>query len=267
MKATKPQIHFVDKYLLNPTNPVIVNLIGAGGTGSRVLTSLTMMNCTLTAMGHPGLFVNLFDDDLVTSANKGRQLFTDNEIGQPKAAVLINRANRFFGTNWKAVTHKISSTSDNNHLYGNITISCVDSVKARFEIANILKKSKTQSYERNRPMYWIDFGNGKHTGQVMISTIGTIKQPSSKKYAPVAKLPFVTDEFKTLLENAKEDDSPSCSVAEALNKQDLFINPGLAALGSSILWSMFREGMLRYRGFFLNLRDLRSQPIPITSNK
>ena len=80
----------------------------------------------------------------------------------------------------------------------------------------------------------------------------------------VSKLPLVTNEFKELLENAeKSDNTPSCSLAEALTKQDLFINSALANLGASLLWQMFREGILLNRGFFLNLKDFRTQPLKV----
>jgi hypothetical protein len=80
----------------------------------------------------------------------------------------------------------------------------------------------------------------------------------------VTSLPKVTDEFRLLLdESDKNDDTPSCSVAEALTKQDLFINPALANLGASLLWQLFREGMLFNRGFFLNLNDFRVQPLKV----
>ena len=63
---TKTAVHIVDNYLLNPTNPVTVNLIGAGGTGSHMITELAILNHALTALGHAGLQVNLFDDDIVS---------------------------------------------------------------------------------------------------------------------------------------------------------------------------------------------------------
>ena len=40
MKTEKTKMHFADTYLISPTNPLTVNLIGAGGTGSKVLTAL-----------------------------------------------------------------------------------------------------------------------------------------------------------------------------------------------------------------------------------
>jgi molybdopterin/thiamine biosynthesis adenylyltransferase len=76
----KIAVHIVNKELLQPYNPVTVNLIGAGGTGGQVLTALARMNQALVALNHPGLMVRVFDDDTVTRANLGRQLFTTAEL-------------------------------------------------------------------------------------------------------------------------------------------------------------------------------------------
>ena len=38
------RVHYIDNYLLNPQHPVTVNLIGAGGTGSQVLTCLARLD-------------------------------------------------------------------------------------------------------------------------------------------------------------------------------------------------------------------------------
>ena len=76
---------------------------------------------------------------------------------------------------------------------------------------------------------------------------------------------MVTDEFKDLLlASESTDNTPSCSLAEALAKQDLFINSSLANLGASLLWQLFREGMIFNRGFFLNLKEFRTLPLKIT---
>jgi PRTRC genetic system ThiF family protein len=261
-------IHVSDNYLLNPTNPVTVNLIGAGGTGSNMVMALAKMNHSLIALGHPGLYVCLYDDDRVSEANLGRQLFAETELRLFKSAALINRVNRFFGTNWKAVTAKFGAGELENFPHegkANFYISCVDNVKARLGIADILRGfAEERRYERNKPLYWMDLGNGRQTGQAILSTVTMIEQPVSEKYKTVASLPQVTDEFRALLEEAdSHDDTPSCSVAEALTKQDLFINPTLANLGASLLWQLFREGILFNRGFFLNLNDFRVQPLKV----
>ena len=263
----KTAVHIVEKELLQPYNPVTVNLIGAGGTGSQVLTALARMNHSLVALNHPGLAVRIFDDDKVDRVNLGRQLFTTAELGQFKAVALINRINRFFGTNWKAIPEKYAKKQDRKADTASavITISCVDTVSARFEIGKILRQmAKMGAHYRNRPLYWMDFGNSRDSGQVVISTIGKIEQPVSKTYHTVETLPFVTDEFKDLLiQSETADNTPSCSLADALAKQDLFINSALANLGASLLWQVFREGMIFNRGFFLNLKDFRTQPLKV----
>ena len=265
----KPQtsMHYADNYLINPTNPITVNLIGAGGTGSHALTTLSKMNYSLVALGHAGLHVTLYDADTVTQANKGRQLFADSEVGLYKSVVLINRVNRFFGTNWKAVAKAFNRkqlTQLPNRGRANLYITCADTVAARLDIAAALQDNNGNFIaERDRAMYWMDMGNAQKTGQVILSTIGAIQQPDSKRYRTVSYLPPVTDEFREQLEAQADINEPSCSLAEALEKQDLFINPALADLGGSLLWNLFRNGMTPYRGFFLNLAEFRSMPIVV----
>src|SRR3970282_1642444 len=198
MNTEKLKVHFTDNYLISPTNPITVSLIGAGGTGSKVLTALMEINHSLIELGHPGLQLRLWDDDIVTNANLGRQLFAESEIGLYKSVALINRANRFSGTNWKAETVKFEK--DNlgripEEARATIYITCVDNVQARFGVAEILKEVSNRRYHSDEPKYWLDFGNSQHTGQVLLSTIGNIHQPNSEKYETVASLPMITEEL------------------------------------------------------------------------
>ncbi|UIR57808.1 PRTRC system ThiF family protein [Sphingobacterium sp. SRCM116780] len=270
MKTIKNKVHFLPNDLLSPTNPIRVNVIGAGGTGSKFMTSLIEINHSLIELGHAGLQVHLWDDDIITQANIGRQRFAESEKGLYKSVAIINRINRWSGFNWKAETQKFERDVQGEipeNAGASIYISCTDNVESRFEIANIVRKLKGQyNHHRYSANYWLDFGNSKYSGQVILSTIGKIEQPRSKKFATVAELPFVTDEYADLLqESEKTDDTPSCSLAESLDKQDLFINATLAQMGASLLWNLFRFGMTENRGFFLNLQNFRTQPIPVGS--
>jgi PRTRC genetic system ThiF family protein len=266
---TLTPVHFTSGYLLNPEHPVTVSLIGAGGTGSQMLTCLARMHQAMLALDYPGLMVTVYDDDTVSTANLGRQLFAECEIGMNKGAALIARINRFFGTNWKAVPKRFNAETLERMTEDGVTnlcVSCVDTAKARFEIAEILSKQarENRQYRRNNALYWMDLGNSKDTGQVILSTVGKLNQPNSKKHLPVGNLPFVTDTFRGLLEVAdSSDNTPSCSLAEALTRQDLFINSTLANMGASLLWQLFREGFIINRGFFINLHDFRAQPLKI----
>jgi hypothetical protein len=54
----KPAAHFIDNYLINPTNAVTVTLIGAGGTGSRMLSALHCLHTALLALHFHSEIIN-----------------------------------------------------------------------------------------------------------------------------------------------------------------------------------------------------------------
>ena len=263
------KIHYTDSYLLKPYHPVTIHVAGAGGTGSQVITNLARMNVALQALGHPGLHVTVFDPDIITEANIGRQLFSETELGQGKATAAVTRVNRFFGTTWTAENcrypvRKTQENRDDRTRPANIIITCTDNTRSRLELWRFLKKYREASVNNERAVYyWMDFGNAQTTGQVFIGTVrNKIRQPASKEFMPVPGMNVITEEvsYSTIRE---EDSGPSCSLAEALRKQDLFINSMLAQIGCDILWRMFREGRTFYRGAYLNLDTLRVNPIPV----
>jgi PRTRC genetic system ThiF family protein len=249
-------VHFTEPYLLNPQHEITVALIGAGGTGSQVLTCLGRMNHALKALGHSGLYVTAYDPDTVTLSNMGRQLFTENDLGINKAVCLITRVNRFFGTDWDSISETW------NGQQANIIITCTDNIVSRLYVHDVLHEEQTGYIQPfKRFFYWLDFGNTRTTGQVILGS-NNIKQPASEKFQTVSKLPFVTE----LFDYTKLDDNnsgPSCSLAEALQKQDLFINSTLAQLGCGLLWKLFREYMIEYQGIFINLDTLKTNPLKI----
>ena len=260
------RVHYIDNYLIDPQHPVTVNLIGAGGTGSQVLTCLARLDVTLRALGHPGLSVTLYDPDIVSGTNIGRQLFSDSDIGLNKAKCLITRVNNFFGNDWRAVPGIFPTVLKKARRddMANITITCTDNIKSRLDLWNVLKAVPAPAYrDYTTPLYWMDFGNTRTTGQVVIGTIPKrIRQPASALYETVGSLKVITRLVKYA--RVKEEDSgPSCSLTEALHKQDLFINSMLAQAGCEILWKMIREGRTPYRGAYLNMETLRLVPIPV----
>lgn len=261
------KIHYTDAYLLSPQHPVTIFVIGAGGTGSQVITNLARMNMALQAMGHPGLHITVFDPDIVTEANIGRQLFSESELGENKAIALVTRINRFFGYTWSAENCCYPlrrSRSKNNLMLANIIITCTDNVRSRLDLWQFLRNHRKINLNNEKtPIYWMDFGNTQNTGQVLIGNIrNKISQPTSDKYIPMPKMNVITEEvsYSTIEE---KDSGPSCSLAEALRKQDLFINSMLSQVGCNILWKMFKEGRTMHRGAYVNLNTLRVNPIPV----
>lgn len=251
--------HFVHPYILDPAHPLTIALIGAGGTGSQVLTSLGRMNYALKELGHPGLHVKVYDADIVTPANCGRQLFSPIEVGRNKAEVLTTKLNMFFGTSWESIPEMYDEKTEHT----NIVISCVDTIASRLAINKNLEcpnKREMNGYDMQVNYYWLDFGNTQSTGQVILGTKRDISQ--NKKKTDVGKLRCVTDFFDLKKVNEK-DSGPSCSLAEALTKQDLFINSTLAQIGMALMWKMFTKGVLETQGAFLNLDTMRVNPIKI----
>lgn len=257
------RIHYTDGYLLSPYHPVSVFVIGAGGTGSQVVTNLARMDVALRSLGHPGLHVTVFDGDTVSEANIGRQLFSPSEVGLNKAVALVTRINRFLGTGWTAESRRYPCRMGET-MTANITITCTDNVRSRLDLWRFLKKHRdVRNNDYKTPLYWMDFGNAQFTGQVFVGTVrNKIRQPSSKEFIAVPKLNVITEEvsYSTIDE---KDSGPSCSLAEALEKQDLFVNSMLAQAGCTILWKMIREGRTLYRGAYMNMETIRIIPISI----
>ena len=61
----------------------------------------------------------------------------------------------------------------------------------------------------------------------------------------------------------KEDDQPSCSAAEALTRQEPFINQNLAYQALAMLTQLLRRGSLTFQGGFCNLTTGQLAPLPI----
>lgn len=250
------KVHYTEKYILNPAHKVTVNLVGLGGTGSQMLSSLARLSKTLNALSHPGLHVRAWDPDIVTDANINRQLFYEPDIGNNKALVLVSRVNRALGLDWEAQPSLYQSKNT-----ANILISCTDTPESRVQIAEEMVIRKTGE-ARDRTFYWLDMGNSKKTGQVVLGTVIPIVQPKGVNKV-AEKLPNVIQRFPQIKRMKDKDQGPSCSLAEAIGKQDLYINSAMALYGGVLLWKLFREGMINHHGCFVNLDTCQTNPIPI----
>ena len=247
-----PLKHCVHPSIVSSRRPIDIALIGAGGTGSQVLSGLARMNQALKALGSSGFHVRVFDGDSVSASNVGRQLFSPADIGNNKAVVLVTRLNMFFGTNWEAYAFNVSKGL---RLPGGIIISAVDNVEARYFVRDIGKNSGA--------VYWVDTGNTTSTGQVVLGTLNKVAQ--QKKACP-EYLPHVLDLYQGIMEeeSQKPYQGPSCSLQESLRRQDLFVNQWVATCALEIIWKMFRYGMVKVHGAFINLGSMSVRPLPVS---
>lgn len=308
--------HYLHPMLLAADgHPVSIDVIGAGGTGSSFLTHLARIHGTLLARGHLGLHVRVFDPDNVEASNVIRQHYTPHDIGRNKATVTVERLNRFYALDWQAIPLAWNAEWVKNPQYGpfayaNIIVSCVDTVAARRTIWQQVMGALTPNPvlhhryrfqedggldpQRHRtvighPVYWLDMGNARDIGQVILGTFGQLPQPNycdtlntltrlhpGDKLNTLAKATVGEQEadarwngrlrnlfdFFPDLEDGP-DEGPSCSLLEALGKQSIMVNPTIAAAGANLLAQMFEGNQLTYHGCFINLRSLTSTPISI----
>ena len=93
--------------------------------------------------------------------------------------------------------------------------------------------------------------------------LGQPNNPANRKRKN--RLPTVAELYPEILRiDKKDDDQPSCSAAEALTRQEPFINQNLAYQALGMLTQLLRHGSLSYQGGFCNLETGQLVPIPIT---
>jgi PRTRC genetic system ThiF family protein len=235
---------------------VRVLVIGAGGTGSAIVLGLPYLDQALRAWGHGhGLEVTLMDGDLVSETNCVRQPFSISDIGQNKAAVLVNRINLFWGTRWQAVPSHFHLRSFDRHQdrCPDLVIGCVDTRAGRKAI------STSFSGGLSNACYWLDLGNNAASGQYVLG------QPlNARNRRKAERLRTVSDLYPEIIgPDVAEDPLPSCSAVEALDRQEPFINQTLAASALATLAQLFRYGRLSHHGAFFNATTGQMSALPV----
>jgi PRTRC genetic system ThiF family protein len=230
-----------------------VTLAGVGGTGSQVLSGLARLHLALRALGHPGLEVEAVDPDRVTRANVGRQLFSPSDVGVNKAVLLTHRLNAYYGLDFRSAPAELKDLSTPPvRRHCDLVIGCVDTRSARREIADYCREAGA--------CYWLDCGNSETQGQVILGEpLG--KGERSRKL----RLPTVAELFPSLMDASVPDSDagPSCSLAEALESQDLFVNQTLATLALELFWRLVRHAGLDHHGFFVDLENGTVLPLAV----
>ena len=231
--------------------PVRVLVVGCGGNGSAIAAGLPYLHQAMLVHGHQGgLDVTLMDGDVVSATNCVRQPFSQAEIGNSKVVVLVSRMNLFWGLDWHAVPEHFSSRTSVDRV--DILIGCVDSRAARRIIAEKVTGRCSVSF-------WLDLGNHATGGQFVLG------QPwnwQNKRSA--TRLRTVAELFPELVEPSLDNDGqPSCSAADALERQSPFVNPTLANHALALLARLLRYGSVSYHGAFVNVAVGRVQPLAV----
>jgi PRTRC genetic system ThiF family protein len=223
---------------------VRVLVVGCGGNGSAIAAGLPYLHQALLAYGHPeGIHVTLLDPDVISPTNCVRQPFSQSEIGLYKSVVLANRLNLFWGLDWEGIPERLDPK---RRLDGvDIVIGCVDTRKSRAAIAKCPE-------DWSEVDYWLDLGNNADSGQFIL---GEPLNRRNRRHQ--LRLRTVSELFPEAIQaDLDRDDLPSCSAAEALDRQGPFVNPTLANHALALLARLFRYGTISCHGAFVSLSSL-----------
>lgn len=206
-----------------------IMVVGCGGTGGYVAEGL----CRLL----PDSRIILVDHDRVEERNIGRQNFYRCDLGRFKSQVLAERLAGQFNREIEFCASRIEDLG--LRWRGRLTIGCVDNPEARRRLqfidngGNFMGWSmKPHSYQHIGGWY-IDAGNGEHSGQVLIGN--ALSYELNRSFLPAVgyciKLPLPTIQQPALL---APDTVPrrrrNCAEAVARDEQSPVINRMMADL-------------------------------------
>ena len=243
------EVHTIHNELLRRRVRVLV--VGCGGTGSAIAAGLPYVHQAMLASGHPGgLHVTLMDGDTISAANCVRQPFARCEIGLNKAVVLVNRLDVFWAVDWEALPANLASNHSIERT--DILIGCVDTRAARA----LIREATAGDSE---VFYWLDLGNNSDSGQFILGE--RLNQVNRRRRT---RLRCVSELYPAIVDRQLDDDGqPSCSAAEALERQEPFVNQLLAQHALALLGRLFRYGTVSYHGGFVSLARGTCAPIRI----
>jgi PRTRC genetic system ThiF family protein len=246
---------------LNRSESPKLVIVGCGGTGSLVAEGLCrlLIRSDLTLM--------LVDFDRVEPHNLLRQNFFAGEMGKFKSQALAERLSRQYGRKigysvmpyerdmfdepmGAGMYHKAMSL---------IIIGCVDTAEARKSIAD--------SMNTNFNNWWLDTGNGHHSGQVLLGNTG---QPDGLKESfdiashTVSKLPLPSLQLPALLIPQVEKTVPrDCAEAIEDDEQSPTINQAMAMLVVDFVYRLLSD-TLTNMGAYIDLDAGTLQTVPAT---
>ena len=224
---------------------VRVVVVGAGGNGSQLLGHLGRLDRAIRAQLGKGLDVTVFDPDSVSEANVGRQVFGVHDIGFNKAIIMVHSVNAKYDLDWHA---EPKAFDPNRHASFDLLVGCVDSGRFRHALGQFWHSRLTDSL-------WLDLGNGADSGQVVLGHLGKAGSRSD------LRLPNVYDLYGDQLLAGDHDDMPSCSLAEALQRQYWSVNPATVSAAAPILDGLFLRGGLRHHGSLIRIDPYSVVPL------
>ena len=258
MRLNKDSL-YARSLLLPLTTSTCLVMVGCGGTGSWLAPHIVRLARLLRETRDQQVTAVFWDHDHVEAKNIFRQNFCEAEIGTNKAVALAQRYGHAWGIPIAAVDRpfdkNIATKNEFVPSYSNqrttVFVTCVDNNTARREVANMCK---------SWPIWWVDTGNLKTSGQVSVgrelfeSEPSPLRLPSATTWAPPPSL-----QFPNIMRNTQEDiqsadyTNLSCAELALVDEQGISINHSIASAAASLLAKMLVTKDLRYHCAYMSL--------------
>ncbi|MEP6903418.1 MAG: ThiF family adenylyltransferase [Actinomycetota bacterium] len=282
-------LSFLNAKLVLPVDYKLVEfwLIGAGGTGSFMAMNLARLAFELKVSGKRANII-IVDPDRVKEGNIPRSNFCFAEIGANKAETLAGRIARAWGIevgfvkegfhpallesksdDWRA------KYSDSNKL--KILVGCVDNHLARGNMHEAVKLYNDKVYNtRALRLWWIDGGNGRDSGQVLIGNHLDKKEicESAHESPILSLLPAPSLQHPELLKietlklksqsNQEAEGRITCAERIRLKEQSLNINQMVAVEMSEMLSELLLTHKLKRFASYFDLESGASRSVYCT---
>ena len=193
-------------------DPIELMIVGVGGTGGYLVRDLCRFLYSLEKRIQTPLDIQLtlFDGDIVEDKNILRQNFMPQDVGSNKAEVMATRHTRAFGSNVSYIPEMFSAHNAPVTNRRRIIIGCVDNNTARREFAKFVSRAWDEYAGLKKDIYWIDAGNEKKTGQVIVGS---------------RELQDVTDLYPEILGKSNDTtEQVSCAERMLQDEQNMFVN-------------------------------------------
>lgn len=277
----KLDLSFVQAAVVMPKehNKLRVIQVGAGGTGSFAALAIARLLYELKQVGK-AVELLIVDPDVVESGNIPRSNFCAAEIGSHKAQSLAKRITLAWGIEcgysnetFDAQEHLKQGSSDHRAL--TIIVGCVDNHLARRDIHLAVEKHQGYRADDAANIWWIDAGNGKYSGQVLIGS-NTKQIKPSKLFigSSICKsLPAPSLVHPDLLEpeiprlKTQMSEELSCPDRIRMGEQSLNINQRVAVEIGEMLTSMFLTRNLRRFATYFDLETGTSRSLYCTPDQ
>lgn len=251
-------------------------LVGAGGTGSFAAPAIARLVFELKQIENKPIEMLIVDPDLVESGNIPRSNFCSAEIGRYKAQTLAERITLAWGIEteyscevFDVEIHLRQSVRDYRSL--TIIVGCVDNHRARRDIHNAIDEFKKYGSSDAPSIWWIDAGNGRSSGQILIGS--NTKRLKPEQYftgtSICRSLPAPSLVHPDLLEpetrvDIETNEALSCPDRIRLGEQSLNINQRVAVEIAEMLSAMFLTRSLKRFASYFDLESGTSRSLYCT---